>query len=361
MGVRILSRSEVIQRSLQELGLGAAPGDLSAPEALACSLRRVAGMYCPTSRAALLRAVTEPLEDLVDEPDVLAQRADDVLEAVIAHGDLLELPEVAFLGERPRTLVYAAPPAFVVRESGAVLLLGIAGEQVSLLPPEIERLVEHHRHVRHLPAGVANNIAPHLEDLGLTRLSERAWLDPPTPMSARGFIERFDRALEGEPEAGPIEGLRTVDPRSDPDYYRGRWTEVTQASGHLVGRRPQRFGADLWCYVALEEGQPRRFLDLPLGQTRYRACDEAWRLQAAIDATNGKPQRLRIRPGPAGRWIFNVFAPLPMWLARRWDAVGDQAQRSPGALLSYAFDSEDLDEEASFACDMMWLAVDRAT
>ena len=318
-------------------------------------------MYCPTSGAALLRAVTEPLEDLVDEPDALAQRAGDVLEAVIAHGDLMELPEVVSLGERPRTLVYAAPPAFVVRESGAVLLLGIAGEQVSLLPPQIERLVEHHGHVRILPAGVAEDIAPSLEDLGFTRLSERAWLDPPTHTSARGFIERFDRALEREPEAGPIEGLRMVDPGSDPSYYRGRWTEVIPGSGHLVGRRPQRFGADLWCYVALDGGQPRRFLDLPLGRTRYRACDEAWRLQAAIDATNGKPQRLRIRPGPAGRWIFDAFSPLPMWLARRWDAVGDQAQRSPGALLSYVFDSEDRDEEASFACDMMWLAVDRAT
>ena len=319
-------------------------------------------MYCPTSRAALLRAVTGPLEDLVDEPDVLAQRADDVLEAVIAHGDLLELPEVASLGERPRTLVYAAPPAFVVRESGAVLLLGIAGEHVSLLPPQIERLVEHRGHVRILPADADPDIAPHLEDVGFMRLSERAWLDPPTPMTARGFVERFARALEQESVAGSIEGLRVVDPRSDPDYYRGRWTEVIPTtSGHLVGRRPQRFGADLWCYVALEEGQPRRFLDLPLGKTRYRACDEAWRLQAAIDATNGKPQRLRIRPGPAGRWIFDVFSPLPMWLARRWDAVGNQAQRSAGALLSYSFDSEDLGEEASFAGDMMWLAVDRAT
>ena len=116
LGVRVLSRSEVIQRSLMELGLGQDPGGLTAPEALACSLRRLAGMYCPTSRAALLRAVTGPLEDLVDEPDVLAERADDVLEAVIAHGDLLELPEVASLGERPRTLVYAAPPR--VRRSG---------------------------------------------------------------------------------------------------------------------------------------------------------------------------------------------------------------------------------------------------
>ena len=318
-------------------------------------------MYCPAPRAALVRAVTEPLQGVAEEPATLAESTEEILEALIAHGDLMELPEVGPPGERQRNLVYAAPPTFIVRRSGAVLLLGIAGEQGSLLPHRVARLVEHRAHVRVLPAEAAADIGPHLEDLGFTRLSQKAWLDQPDHISANQLIERFDRALEQEPEASSIEGLRVVDPHRDPNYYRGRWTDFVHLSGHLVGRRPQRYGADLWCYVALVEGQPHRFVDLPLGQSRYRACDEAWRLQAALDATNGTPQRLGIHTGPADRWIFDVFSPLPMWLTRRWDAVGEQAQRSPGALFSYAFDSEDLDEEATFACDMMWLAADRST
>ena len=359
--MKVLNRTEVVQRTLEELGLGQNPASLLTREALACSFRRVAGMHCPTSRGALLRAVIEPLRDLIDTPDVLTEIAEEVLEAVIAHGDLLELPEVGSSAERPRTLVYSAPPMFLVRSSGAVLLLGIAGEQTSLLPQRIERRIEHRGHVRVLPASAATEIVPHLDGLGFTELSEKAWLDPPTRVVATGFIERFDRALHQEPDAGPIEGLRIIDPGSETDYYRGRWAEVTSVSGNVVGRRPQRFGPDLWCYVTLEEGQPRRLLDLPLGQTRYRACDEAWRIQSAVDAVCGRPQRLRIRPGSAGRWTFDVFSPLPMWLVRRWDAVGDQAERSRGALLSYTFDSQDVDEEASFARDMMWLAVDRPT
>lgn len=359
--MRVLNRAAVVQRTRQELGLGPSPASLVTREALACSLRRVAGMHCPTSRGALLRAVIEPLGDLIDTPDSVAEIADEVLEAVIAHGDLLELPEVASSAERPRTLLYATPPMFLVRSSGAVLLLGIAGEQASLLPPQLERLVEHRGHVRVLPPGAATDIVTQLEGLGYTEISERAWLDPPVPLAPEEFIDRFDRALHQQPDAGPTEGLRTIEPGSETNYYRGRWVDSTPVSGNVVGRRPQRFGADLWCYVTLEEGQPRRLLDLPLGQTRYRACDEAWRLQAAIDAVSGNPQHLRIRPGAAGRWVFDVFAPLPMWLVRRWDAIGNQAERSPGALLSYNFDSEDKDEEASFACDMMWLAVDRPT
>lgn len=359
--MKVLSRAEVVQRTLRELGLGRNPASLLTREALACALRRVAGMHCPTSRGALRRAVIEPLADLIDTADGLDELVDEVLEAVIAHGDLLELPEVASSAERPRTLLYATPPMFLARSSGAVLLLGIAGEQTSLLPPRLERLIEHRGHVRVLPAGAATDIVTHLEDLGFTEISERAWLDPPIPVAPESFIDRFNSALHQQPDAGPVEGLRTIDPDSDTNYYRGRWVDSTPVSRNVVGRRPQRFGADLWCYVTLEDGQPRRLLDLPLGQTRYRACDEAWRLQAAIDAVSGNPQHLRIRPGAAGGWTFDVFSPLPMWLVRRWDAVGTQHERSPGALLSYNFDSEDIDEEASFACDMMWLAVDRPT
>ena len=359
--MRAVSRAEVVQRNLRELGLGLTPADVSTPEALAGSLRRAAGMYCPTSRGALRKAVIEPLEALVDDPDLLSQRSDEVLEALIAHGDLLELTEVVPLGERPRSLVYAAPPAFVVRQSGAVLVLGVAGEQGSLLPPRYERLIEHRGHVRILPADASRDIGARLEDLGFTQFSERAWLDPPTRVSARGFVDRFDLALRQQPGAGPIEGLTVIDPSRDPGYYRGRWADATSVSGHLVGRRPQRFGSDLWCYLALVESQPLRFLDLPLGQTRYRGCDEAWRLQAAIDATRGKPQRLRIHRGPDGRRVFDVFSPLPMWLVRRWDAVGRQVERSRGALLSYSFDPADVDEEAGFASDMMWLELERTT
>ena len=359
--MKVLTQNEVAVGTLRDLGLGRDLTNLLTREAVACALRRVAGMYCPTSRGALRRAVIEPLRGLVDNPDLLSELVEEVLEAVIAHGDLLELPEVASTAERPRTLVYSAPPMFLVRSSGAVLLLGIAGEEASLLPGRVERRLEHRGHVRVLPADAASEVVPHLESLGFTELSERAWLEPPARVAPEDFVERFDRALQQEPDAGQIEELRIIDPGSEASYYRGRWTEAGSVSGNVVGRRPQRFGADLWCYVTLEKGQPERFLDLPVGKTRYRACDEAWRLQAAIDALGGKPQRLRIRPGPFRRWTVDVFSPLPMWLARRWDAVGDRTERSPGALLSYTFGSEDTDEETKFACEMMWLALDRAT
>ncbi len=360
--MKLRGRYDVVRDSLRELGLDPSlEGGLAAPEALASSLRRAAGMYCPASRAALVRVVTEPLRDLVDDPNALTQRAGDVLEAVIAHGDLMELPEVEPPRELRRTLVYASPPAFVERKSGALLLLGIAGEQASLLPRNAELQVEHRAHVRILPAAWAAGIATRLEDLGLIRLSEGAWLERPDHIDSSQLIERLDNVLLTQPEAGQIDGLRVIDPARSAGYYRERWTNGAGVTGRVVGRRPRPYGADFWCYVELADGQPLRFLDLPLAESRYRGCDEAWRLLSALDVANGQAQRLRVRSGSVGTQILDVFSPLPMWLARRWDSVGEPIPHSQGALLSYRINDEDVPEEVAFARAMMWLAVDSET
>ena len=74
-----------------------------------------------------------------------------------------------------------------------------------------------------------------------------------------------------------------------------RWREVRADSGRFVARRDQAYGSNLWCYVELSNGEPQRLLDFPLAGSRWRGCDEAWRLQMAIDAQRGAPQRFRLQ------------------------------------------------------------------
>ena len=89
-----------------------------------------------------------------------------------------------------------------------------------------------------------------------------------------------DGALPGEvlldaaPASFEIPGLSLIDPTSSVRYYRGRWVQPQAQTGRFVGRRSQAYGADLWCYIEMDEGQPRRFLDLPLRGSRARGCDE---------------------------------------------------------------------------------------
>ena len=354
--MRLRERGNLVHKILSELNLNSdLEGGLGSPEALAAMLRRVAGMYCPASRSALIRATIEPLRDLVVDSAILHQRTSEVLEAAIAHGDLIELPEVTLLGEVERILVYAAPPAIVERQSGALFVLGIAGEQESLLPREVESQVEHRAHLRILPASIATNITPHLEDLGYLRFSQDAWLDRPDHIGLDTLIERFDIALQAEPYAHSIEGLRVVSPSKNRNFYRNRWTDGSCITGRVVGRRPQAYGADIWCYVELVDGKPLRFLDLPSIQSRYRGCDEAWRLLAALDAKRGHAQHLRIRPGEPGTAILDVFSPLPSWFVRRWNSVGEPVLCTQGALISYRVNNQDITEEVEFARNMMWL------
>lgn len=151
-----------------------------------------------------------------------------------------------------------------------------------------------------------------------------------------------------------IPGLLLLDPDRSVRFYSGRWIEPRFQSGRFVARRSQAYGADLWCYVQLRDGYPERLIDLPTSGSRWRGCDEAWRLQMAIDAHRGDPQRFRIRPGPQATRILELFSPIPMWARRRWDAVGELVLAS-GCLFAYRFAEGEGKEELRFANDMLWL------
>ena len=61
-----------------------------------------------------------------------------------------------------------------------------------------------------------------------------------------------------------VPGLSLLDSVRPVKYYRGRWTGLKGHSGRFVGRRSQKYGADLWCYVQINNGTPERLIDLPL-------------------------------------------------------------------------------------------------
>jgi hypothetical protein len=96
-------------------------------------------------------------------------------------------------------------------------------------------------------------------------------------------------------QPGTVTDLQILDPMRPVTYYLGRWNVPKNQSGTFVARRPQEFGAPIWCFVALKDGVPARLLDLPLEKMRWRGCDSAWHLQMAIDYCRRNPQRYRRR------------------------------------------------------------------
>jgi len=352
--MKSVSAAQVHRFTVSQLGLDAEAVDLTSLEAIAAALRRAAGFLCPCSPRTLVLSVTRPLEGLAGDVAALEASVDATLDSMVAHGDLLEQREQDETG-RAAALVYAAPPSFVLRQSGAAFLIGIAPDLRSPLPEQLESRIEYINHVRKVSYAQADDFRSELIGLGLIELSYERWLNAPPPVNGNDLVARMDASLDRSQPAGTVAGLTLLDPTSPVRYYRGRWVEPRARTGRFVARRPQAYGADLWCYVQVRDGRPERFVDFPSRASRLRGCDEAWFLQMAIDARRGEPQCYRLRSGPAESRVVEFFSPMPMWAQRRWDAVGELVSGT-GCLFAYRFAKSEIAEELRFLKDVLWLS-----
>lgn len=344
MGVRTLTPAHAMQATGAALRLATTH---DAPSLLAASLRRAASVTCPSTPTALIAAVRDVLRPVTAvEPESLQE----TLDALVSVGDLVESVEQRS-GQR-RRMIYLGRPRFVQRRSGGLLLFGTRPDNLPLVGEALQQRVQTTGHLRRIfePDG---EVFALLDAYGLTEMPESRWLDQPEPVEATEFIERYERELARQPLSGTIEGLRVLDPTSPPSFYRGRWrTPSDSDDGVFVARRSQGYGADLWCVVGLSAGEHQRLLDLPLAGAR--GCDEAWQLQAAIDAVNGNAQELLIHGTGRGRVQVGLPAPPPRWLQRRWDLLG-HLTRVPSALFGYEFASSDTRAEVAFVRDHLWM------
>lgn len=352
--MRQLFTGELQRQKLAELGLANSPHGLSSPEAIACALRRVASFLCPCPAASLVRNVVQPLRGLNADLEFVKNSVEETIDAMAAHGDLLEHRDVEVDDKSGVPLVYAAPPSFVARESGAVILLGIAADERSALPAELENRICFQSHVRTLHPVAGEKLPEVLVDLGLIQIPYKDWLKSPAHETASEHVNRLDSLLTQATPSRDVPGLSLLDGSRPVRYYRGRWTEPKKQSGRFVARRSQAYGADLWSYVELNDGNPVRLIDFPISMGRWRGCDEAWYLQMALDSAIGKPQQFQVLADGEGCGLLKLFSPVPMWVRRRWDAVGVSVQTS-GCLFSYRLHEAEIEEERAFAKAALWL------
>jgi hypothetical protein len=341
--------------ALRSLGLDPEKSELDSAVAYAALVRRAASFLCPTSPGAIVRAVAEAASPLsAVSIGELRTAIEAVVESVIACGDLFELP-IEDMGTRRRT-IFLGPPAFV-GIGDLYLLLGVRGEGAPIASDQLEEQVEYRGHMRLIrtPDPAAREI---LISEGLIELRPEQWLRAPRPSSPHELVNRYGERLDAAGKASSIEGLRILDPSADVRFYRGRWREPQKRDeGRFVARRPQAFGAPLWCWSELAAGELTALIDLPIQSPLARGCDEAWHLQAALDAISEHPQHLRVRqaPSPPGAVLLDLFSPLPRWAQRRLEVIAASVVRSQGALVSYRLAEADLEEEANFLKEMMWL------
>lgn len=356
MVVELLSVDQVAVDIVRGVGLDFELLDPSSPEVLSALIRRAASFSCPTTSNNLITVVKNSLRGLPLEGEELDDQLRSLTQALVGYGDLLELPLEQASGTMRRNL-YLAPPSFVERASNTYFLVGIRPEGAPIVGDELRERIQYEAHVRTLQFDPEEPAREICEANELQSLASEHWLFHPRIEDAEDLIREYDDRLSAAGPAGEIEGITILDPAAPASYYRGRWrTSKRQDSGRFVGRRPQAFGSDLWCYAEMNEGALVRLIDLPVQDPLARGCDEAWRLQAAIDSRNGRPQKVRVERHQE-QMAAHLFSPLPSWSQRRLDAVGTRLIHHRGALLSYALKPQEVDEELAFLHQLMWTIV----
>lgn len=352
--MRQISKLEIETQVLKALKLDSNIHNIDSIEAISGLLRRSAGFLCPCTEKTIISNVEISLKGLVNDIETTSNMIKETLEALISYGDLLEHQEVSKEDKSSAMLIYAAPPAFVKIRDGSVLLLGILPDRITLLPDELESKIVYKKHMRRLSSEGNADLPTELIQLDLFELPLNTWLKAPKVQTASSHISRINKMLDVALPSGEIPGLMVLDPSKSVHYYRGRWVLPDNLSGRFIARRRQLYGADIWCYVELDAGIPQKFIDFPIRGSIWRGCDEAWLMQAAIDYSLGHPQSYRFRPGMDRSAIIDFFSPVPVWIRRQLDTLGEQVDSS-NCLFSYMFRNSDVIEIVKFIKERFWL------
>lgn len=347
--MRVIQLTDILSLTATSLGITSAG---SVRDLLKPALRRASYLLAPSSAADLIRFVIEPLMPLGE----VYEEAEADLQDLIAYGDIFEMRRIeGDPWDTPSVVLRPAPPAFVMRSKTQAFILGIGGDYASPLPADLSANLDDTGPVRLLDCPDDQDLAEHLREFGLTELNEQAWLRIPPAGSAAAHVEEWRIEVDAAPaNASAVADLEIIDSARSPSFYSGRWRVPRSAdAGLYVARRPQAFGGKLWCVVELHHGRPVRLLDLYPTNGFLRPCDQAWRLQAALDAIRGTPQHIAVsEDGATTHLAFG--GPLPSFAERKLALVATKS-RAPKTLFRFSSSTALLQEEIAFLQSALWM------
>jgi hypothetical protein len=351
-----LTAEDVTRIAGETLGLDAESVDLASVEGVAASLRRAASFMCPTSPARLVDAVLDAVQPLYQSV-LTRDEVTGILDRLIASGDLLELRHD---GGRPVRLLYLAPPSYIERSPGIYLLMGVRPFGAPLIEDHLAAGIQHEGPTRILKLDVADSYKE-LRERGLQAVPKERWVSSPRREAPADLVGRYRARLNVAGAAGQLDDIALLDPASKVTYYLGRWRAPSGSdSGDFVVRRPQAYGADLWCLVRFEAGRARRLIEFPVDSPVVPGRDEAWRYQAALDALDGTPQRFRVTRTARRDATLEFFLPVPGFVERYLQLVGLPMTKSRGALVAYRVPDAGVAQVAAFLADMLWMSQEEA-
>ena len=350
-----LAKEEVLALCRHELGLPESDGGKLDTIFLSFLIRRCAAIYCPCSKNSLKLVVLDTLQYLYDGDDDLDFLVESSIENLIIGGDILELSDVFSNDQSIKgTWVFPGLPGFITRPSGNIFFFGIVKDRDTLLPEYLASRIVYDGFTRVIAQEPQEELTEVLRELGLQEFSVDAWLKAPKQRSAHDLCKSYIASLKSQPSAGDCPELKILEPSTSGVTYRYNWTTPQGKTGLFIARRPQAYGAALWCFAELEHGRLLRLLDIPLGSSRWRACDIAWYLQLGLDYMSGRTPRYR-RTCTTSAVRFDFFSPLPVWAHRRLLVFGKPTEART-ALFSFILPSNEAKHEELFFQDRLWMS-----
>lgn len=353
MPISILHREDIVQRIAASLHMP--ERERGTVSLISQAFRRAVHILAPTSRSHLQASVHRSLVKMFGDGEALANELDDALELLLVYGEILEMrpPSDDPWQEAPLVL-RPAPPSFIVRADSSIVVVGIAGDEITPLLGRLNQRITFNGILRTLTPEPGEDLPSQLRELGLLELDQGQWLRLPPSEPAGGYVAKWQQDLDGKPTHGEIDGLTIIGPAGAGSFYASRRVSPDRNhTGMFVGRRPQKYGAPLWCLVRLEAGHPKHLMDLFSKGDRVRPCDIGWRIQMAIDAAAGLPQAFRVRHDESKSYL-DFFSPLPSWAERKLAVAGERCAGHK-SLLTYSLPHGTIDEQIGFLRESLWL------
>jgi hypothetical protein len=353
--VRIIPVSAVADLVSRRLGM---PSEFTESlEGMAEFARHVASFDCPCSERHLIGSLTRlllpqyPESESRESLDSVREQAEKLVEGLLDHGDLIEVDDT----ESGTRLVALRAPAACALSKNKVILLGIVPCGSDSLPT----LCRAKRHLkgysRILTVDDSTATLYDLHTSGYVVVSEAEWRQYPEQLNAKLHVAFYTSKFRFDTTVGHVDGLRVLNSDKSVLHYKSRWMAKAEGDGDFVARRQRKYGNEAWAFVRLHQTEPVALLDLPTKAFTFRACDEAWHLQQALDHELGHPQRYKVT-SLNDEVLLQFFSPIPQWAHRRFTSLGDQVNSSE-CLLAYSFQSADIAAaEIKFAETRMWLA-----
>lgn len=356
MSIKVISSKDAIVRTAKSLGVFISDGEPNAVQFISQALRRSVMVLSPCADHELERAVNQSLSKITEIPaEELSSRIHLALEDLLIYGEIFEMKALDDDVWHTAPLVLRpAPPSFVRRYDGSIVILGVAGDDINPLTTDLSEQIFYHGVLRILPASKEEDVSTLLEAIGLIELSEKSWLRLPPAESSNLFLQHYRDLLCDAPKTGPVEGLRILDTSSSTQFYKDRWIDPRpHLDGIYIARRPQRYGTALWCLVQVNSGMPERFIDLISPADRERPCDLAWRIQMALDFEHGILQKFNIQLSESN-YRFDFHSPLPSWAERALAVVGKKVEPVK-CLISYNVPDQLAPDKIRMLKELLWM------